>query len=87
MTSVFIIKYRRNSCNTRKASIERARAEGALPASPFAVINETGTSGPKGQRIWLIDVRAKARTYPRASFSAACKAMPFVQERNAATGM
>jgi hypothetical protein len=37
-------------------------------------INEMGTSGPKGQRIWLIDVRAKARTYPKTAFSAACLA-------------
>jgi hypothetical protein len=37
---------------------------------------ESNASGPKGQRVCLIDVRAKARTYPTASFSEACLAVP-----------
>jgi hypothetical protein len=38
-------------------------------------LEEIHTPGPKGQRTRPVDVRAKARTYPGAGFSAAYKAL------------
>jgi hypothetical protein len=37
---------------------------------------EKHTSGPEGRLVLMVVVRAKARTYPAASYSAACKVGP-----------
>jgi hypothetical protein len=37
-------------------------------------LNEKRTSGPEGHTIRPVNVRAKARTYPTAGFSATCLA-------------
>ena len=46
-------------------------------------INETRTSGPKGHTIRPVNVRAKARTYTTAAFSAACQAptAPIIRQK------
>ncbi len=39
MTSVFIIKYRRNSCNTRKASVEPAGQKDRFPETVCGTVD------------------------------------------------